>query len=323
MSVLFETHRALLMSALEAKATRAFYSPFPEVPSGKIYGEHAKQEGERSFEALLGKLFPLYQPSDQGSVGAEESPFGFPLGITYPAATPQTLIDAAKLAGTRWANQTIEARVGVCLEALKRLNAESFLMAKAVENTTGQAFVMAFQAGGPHAQDRGLEAVAYAYDTMRTIPGAVRWEKPQGKRPPLVLDKTFHVVPRGVGLVIGCSTFPTWNSYPAIFANLATGNATIVKPHPGAILPLALTVKVIREVLAAEGQDPNTIILAADTAEAPVTMDYVESADIATIDFTGSSAFGATLRQSARGRPVFTEEAGVNPVIIAGTSDFA
>ncbi|MEM0909006.1 MAG: aldehyde dehydrogenase family protein, partial [Pseudomonadota bacterium] len=47
------------------------------------------------------------------------------------------------------------------------------------------------------------------------------------------------------------------------------------------------------------------------------------SADIATIDFTGSSAFGATLRQSARGRPVFTEEAGVNPVIIAGTSDFA
>ena len=26
-------------------------------------------------------------------------------------------------------------------------------------HTTGQGFVMAFQAGGPHAQDRGLEAV--------------------------------------------------------------------------------------------------------------------------------------------------------------------
>ena len=39
-------------------------------------------------------------------------------------------------------------------------------------HTTGQAFVMAFQAGGPHAQDRGLEAVAYAWDEMRRIPGA-------------------------------------------------------------------------------------------------------------------------------------------------------
>ena len=28
------------------------------------------------------------------------------------------------------------------------------------------------------------------------------------------MAKTFHVVPRGVALVIGCNTFPTWNSYP-------------------------------------------------------------------------------------------------------------
>ena len=42
-----------------------------------------------------------------------------------------------------------------------RLNAMSFEMANAVMHTTGQAFPMAFQAGGPHAQDRGLEAVAY------------------------------------------------------------------------------------------------------------------------------------------------------------------
>ena len=35
-------------------------------------------------------------------------------------------------------------------------------MAHAVMHTTGQAFVMAFQAGGAHAQDRALEAIAYA-----------------------------------------------------------------------------------------------------------------------------------------------------------------
>ena len=42
-------------------------------------------------------------------------------------------------------------------------NAMSFEMANAVMHTTGQAFPMAFQAGGPHAQDRGLEAVAMAW----------------------------------------------------------------------------------------------------------------------------------------------------------------
>ena len=33
------------------------------------------------------------------------------------------------------------------------------------------------------------------------------------------MTKTFHVVPRGVALVIGCNTFPTWNSYPGLFAS--------------------------------------------------------------------------------------------------------
>ena len=110
-------------------------------------------------------------------------------------------------------------------------------------HTTGQAFVMAFQAGGPHAQDRGLEAVAYAWDQMRRVPAQATWEKPQGKNEPLRMEKRFRIVPRGVALVIGCSTFPTWNGYPGLFASLATGNAVIVKPHPNAILPLAITVR--------------------------------------------------------------------------------
>ena len=109
--------------------------------------------------------------------------------------------------------------------------------------------VMAFQAGGPHAQDRGLEAVAYAWDQMRRIPAQAMWEKPQGKNEPLRMEKHFRIVPRGVALVIGCSTFPTWNGYPGLFASLATGNAVVVKPHPAATLPLAITVRIAREVL--------------------------------------------------------------------------
>src|SRR3546814_15432397 len=72
-----------------------------------------------------------------------------------------------------------QAWVGVSLEILKRVNQRSFEMASAVQHTPGQGFMMAFQAGGSHAKDRGLEAVAYAWQAMARIPGLVSWEKPQ------------------------------------------------------------------------------------------------------------------------------------------------
>jgi phenylacetic acid degradation protein paaN len=189
-------------------------------------------------------------------------------------------------------------------------------------HTTGQGFAMAFQAAGPHAQDRGLEAVTYAYAEMARTPGSVRWEKPRGKGEPIRLDKTYTIVPRGIGLVIGCSTFPTWNSYPAIFANLATANAVIVKPHPAAILPLALTVRVARAVLKENGFDPNLVQLAADDARAPITQALATRPEIALIDYTGGTAFGDWLEKNARQAVLFAEKAGVNSVVIDSTDDF-
>src|SRR5262249_32640984 len=159
---------------------------------------------------------------------------------------PQALIDAALAAVPGWQKIGAEGRVGVCLEMLDRLNKRSFEIAHAVMLTTGQGWMMAFQAGGPPAQDRGLEAgagargeVAGAGGEGGATPGEGRWEKPRGKTPPLVMTKRFEIVGRGVALVIGCGTFPTWNTYPGLFAALATGNPVIVKPHPNAILPAA------------------------------------------------------------------------------------
>ncbi|MEJ7706343.1 MAG: hypothetical protein WKF82_03085 [Nocardioidaceae bacterium] len=117
------------------------------------------------------------------------------------------------------------------LEILARLHARVFELANAVMHTSGQAFVMAFQAGGAHALDRALEAIAYAYAEMTRVPATVIWEKP-GRDAPIRMQKTYTVVPRGVALVIGCNTFPTWNSWPGLFASLVTGNPVIVKPHP-------------------------------------------------------------------------------------------
>ena len=221
----------------------------------------------------------------------------------------------------QWRDVGAQGRVGVCLEILQRLNKISPLMAQTVMHTSGQGFMMAFQAGGPHAQDRALEAVVYGWDAMRKIPTQATWTKPQGKHDPLIMHKKFTVAPRGVALVIGCATFPTWNSYPGLFASLVTGNPVIVKPHPQAILPAALTVKIAQEVLAEAGLDPQIVTLAVDTQAEPVAKTLALHPKVKVIDYTGSSAFGNWLEQNATQAQVFTEKAGVNSIIVDSVSN--
>ena len=317
----FERHQPQLEQALAAAALRGYWSPFAESPSPRNYGETANDDGRAAFEALRGKPFPLNLHDADGTVGGEKSPYGFDLGITYPHVPAAKLVAASKRALQDWRRAGPQAWVGVSLEILARLNKLSFEMAYAVQHTTGQGFMMAFQAGGPHAQDRGFEAVAYAWQEMSRIPGVAIWEKPQGKNDPIRMEKHFTVVPRGVALVIGCSTFPTWNGYPGLFASLATGNTVIVKPHPGAILPLALTVKVAREVLQEAGFDPDVVLLAAHTAEEDTARQLALDPAVKIIDFTGSTANGDWLENNARQALVYTEKAGVNQVIIDSAAD--
>jgi phenylacetic acid degradation protein paaN len=209
----------------------------------------------------------------------------------------------------------------VCIEILERLHARVFELANAVQHTSGQAFVMAFQAGGAHALDRALEAIAYAWVEMTRTPRTARWEKP-GKVP-LAMEKTFTVVPRGVALVIGCNTFPTWNSWPGLFASLVTGNPVVVKPHPSAVLPLAITVSVCQEVLAEAGFDPALVSLAAEEPADKLAAALAVRPEVRLVDYTGGNAFGDWLEQNARQAVVFTEKAGVNTVVIDSTSSFA
>ncbi|MEM7229062.1 MAG: aldehyde dehydrogenase family protein [Planctomycetota bacterium] len=271
MSEFFDRHRELLERACTAIHERTYWSAYPEVPSGKIYGETARKDGQAAFDARLNSTCDLDQPGTVGTVGSERSPYGMDLGISYPKVNIDTVVTAAHSAMTTWSSKSIDERAGVCLEILHRLNKRSFEMANAVMHTTGQGFMMSFQAGGPHAQDRGLEAVAYAYDELSRVPDSVVWEKRVSKTDTVTLNKKYRAVPRGVSANIACSTFPTWNSYPGLFASLMTGNAVIMKPHPGAILPVAITVEIARDVLREAGIDPNVVMLAADDADSPIT----------------------------------------------------
>jgi phenylacetic acid degradation protein paaN len=318
---LIQRHQATLESALAAFAARDHWSPHPESPRG--YGEPV------AVDAFQGRELLLDQPGTDGRVGpgvddgGERSPYGPELGVAYPhAGDPDLLTAAARAAQPAWAQAGPLLRAAVCCEILARINARSQEFATAVMHTTGQAYGMAFQAGGPHAQDRALEAVVCAYSEQTRLPATAEWTKPQGKRDPLRMTKEFIAVPRGVALLIGCNTFPTWNGYPGLFASLATGNPVLVKPHPRAVLPLALTVEIAREVLAEAGFSPDLVLLAAEKPGEGLAKTLALHPDVRVIDYTGSTAFGDWLEDNARQALVYTEKAGVNTIVVDSTDDY-
>jgi hypothetical protein len=169
-------------------------------------------------------------------------------------------------------------------------------------HTAGQSFNMAYAGSGVNALDRGIEALVYADQAMRAAPSSARWERTFGPAT-IVLDKTYRLQPRGVAVCFACASFPTWNAWPSMMASLATGNAVIVKPHPATVLPMAITVRVFRQVLAAAGFDPNLVTLALDSTDGdPMGKLLVKHPKTAIVDFTGSVRFGQWVEQNAHGR---------------------
>jgi len=323
---LVATHQPVLDAAGLAIRARGYWSAFKESPSTKIWGASAPADGKAAFERLHGHDFALITPGSSGFVATERSPYGIALDVRYPRMTSDgvdELLDAAGSAMPAWRDTGGARRAAVCIEILRRIEARQFELAHAVMHTTGQGFVMAFQAGGAHALDRALEAIAYTYEAMAATPSALTWEKPRSSGEPQRLDKTFTVIPRGIALVIACTTFPTWNSYPGLFASLVSGNPVVVKPHPHAVLPLAITVSIAQSVLAEYGFDRNLVTLAVEDDGAGLASVLATRPEVRVIDFTGSSAYGEWLERHAHQAVVFTEKAGVNAVVIDSTSDLA
>lgn len=320
-TTLFEKHQAQLQQAIKALHARTFYAAFPEHPAPAIYGETADADGRARFEAALGKRFEeLKQESGDRWIGSEESPYTQALlGIQYPAASTEELINRSQRAFHQWRKLSVEERAGMLMESLERLRHRFFEIAYATMHTTGQGFMMAFQASGPHAADRALEALAAGYEELQRFPASASWNKPMGKFN-INLQKEWRAVPKGLALVIGCSTFPSWNSVTGIYASLITGNTVIVKPHPGAVLPIAIFVAEIQKVLADNNVDVHACQLAVDTHDAMITKELAEHNKVKVIDYTGNSSFGIYL-EMLPGKAVFTEKTGVNSVILDSVED--
>jgi len=323
-SHLIEAHRETLQRAREALASRGYFSRYPESPSPRVYGESAAPDGLAAFEAHLGTDFLALgdQPTDGTFAGSEVSPYGPKLRIRYPRLEVESAIAAARAAMPAWRDAGALTRAAVCVEIVDAINKRSFEIANAVMHTAGQPFVMSFQAAGPHAQDRALESIVGALVEQERVPASVVWEKP-AKDVPIRMRKDYRVVPRGIALVIGCNTFPTWNSYPGLFASLATGNPVIVKPHPRAVLPLAISIDVARKVLRDNGFDPALVQLAPESDGEGLARTLAERPEVAIIDYTGGPAFGGWLERegAAAGKLVYTEKSGVNSIVVDSTDN--
>ena len=315
---LFEKHQNTLSTAIIALAERTYYTPFPENP--KAYAEDADAKAKAWISATMNNDFKsLKQIGETAWNGEEISPFlQVGVGVKYPIFEVNSLINNANVAQKSWSKTNAKTRAGILIETLERISTRFFDIAYATMHTTGQAYMMSFQASGPHANDRALEAIAAGYQELTRYPEKVEWIKNFGKFD-LIVNKDFKPVAKGVVLVIGCSTFPIWNSVPGLYATLITGNACIVKPHPKAILPIAIVIEEIQNVLAENGFDTNIVQLAADSSANPITKPLAENNTIKMVDFTGSSEFGNYVESLPK--LTFTEKAGVNSMILDSVND--
>ena len=308
-----------LEAAYAAQQSRTYFAAWPESP--RAYAEDGMAQGLSAFQSLLTQNFAeLLQDGSQGWVGDEVSPYMMTgLGIQYPKFAPEVLIANAKSAQKVWSKTPADIRAAVLLDALDRVALRFFEIAYATMHTTGQSFMMSFQASGPHANDRALEVLSMAYHELNRFPSDVTWVKNMGKFD-LTLQKNYKAIPKGVALVVGCSTFPTWNTVPGLFGSLMTGNASIVKPHPKSVLPIAIVVAEMQKALIAAGLPASVVQLGVDTLDHPITKELAEDTAVKLIDYTGGSAFGDYI-ESLQGKTVFTEKAGVNSVILDSVAD--
>lgn len=318
---LFEKHEQRFSAARKACKERFHWSPFPEAAVLVPDYEKLSEQADNDFASLCHQAFSLNQPGMVDQVGEEVSPYTCkPLGIHYPRCEPDALFAAAEAAMPGWMSLSPEQRIGILMEVIDALESRVFLMARAVMHTAGQSPNMSFTGSGVNALDRAIEALVYAYEAMRFTPETARWERQFGKAS-IGLNKTYRLVPRGVAVCFTCASFPTWNAWPSMMASLATGNAVIVKPHPGSVLPMALSVQCFREVLSAHGQSPDLVSLQLDTRDEPLGKILIKHPKTAIVDFTGSARFGRWVEQNAHPALCFTETAGVNTVVLDSCDD--
>ena len=141
---------------IQANKDRKFFFNFNENP--KAYSEEEAAKGLLAFQTRLNTNYDL--PANLNTVarcGEEVSPYlQTGLGIHYPLLDADTLVNNGLAAFKTWKQTSLDQRFEILYASLENVSKRFFEMAYATMHTTGQSFLMSFQASGPHACDSSL-----------------------------------------------------------------------------------------------------------------------------------------------------------------------
>ncbi|MGE8411503.1 MAG: aldehyde dehydrogenase family protein [Pseudomonas sp.] len=316
-------HAPMLEAASEAVRTRRPYSPFSDELAD--YDRAQVEQGESRFRRLLdAPLHTTPQVStepDQRWAGSERSPYGFDLGIRYRVEDFSQLARRAEVAKRKWQQLNIELRCALLCEVIARLQDDTFLFAQVGMHTSGHGLFMGFHANAVHAQARALESVAHVLAVAREM--SCQFEAPMMERQGSCqrLSRQFATMPVGLSLVYAGQVVPTWGAYPGLFASLAAGCPVVVIGHDQAVLPMALTVKVLKAACAQVGV-PHDIVNLFHSNDPAAYRQAALHPDVRLIDYMGGAEFGSWLRQHAWQARVMTQQSAQTPVFLHSTSDY-
>ena len=162
---LYDKHKTIVDNAIKAVHKREFFAQYPEMPSPQVYGETAEADQKKTFEGQLNHKFErLKQGHDTWMLSDEQSPYTQEkLGISYPTyADANSYVKKSLEAWSDWKRTDVKTRTGILVETLERLKTHFHEIAFATMHTTGQSYMMSFQASGPHAADRALKLLGSA-----------------------------------------------------------------------------------------------------------------------------------------------------------------
>ena len=150
---------SILQDAQAALKNRLYFSAYPENP--KAYAEDGNEAGKTAFSKQLNENFTELDSNNAiGWIGTEVSPYmQVGLGVHYPQFSVETLIANANASKAAWNAILVQNKANILVEMLDAVKDRFFEIAYATMHTTGQSFVMSFQASGPHANDRDRKSV--------------------------------------------------------------------------------------------------------------------------------------------------------------------
>ena len=318
---LYERHRELLERAVQATRERTYWSPYPEIP--KAYGEEAAGAGMLAYEGT--RTAVPARPARHRRLGRRREARRTGWTSASPTRTPTwtCCCRPCSAAMPAWRDAGPDTRAACCLEiAGPAQRAHPRDRARRACTPPARPSAMAFQAGGPHAQDRGARG------------GRLRLRRADRARAASAL-----------GEAAGPSRRCTWprSSPPSRAASAWSSAATPSRPGT-ATRACSPRWRPATRWSSSRTRTPScrwrsrSRSCATRWPRPASTRTWSPwrsrrrargwprrwrcGPEIRIIDYTGSTEFGVWLERNARQAVVYTEKAGINTVVVDSADDY-